>query len=233
MVFRLMNFRPAALDSGDSIYQIAGVLAAQSVTGARIVAVVAAMSGVTDLLMDSIRLGNYSHVYTKLLTSHKNMARRQAKDDTGRQVLIQDMTDILDAYNWLGKSLANRGPTPPESDSIALLGERLAARLLAASLQNRGIHAVAFNAGELIVNTGVPTSDIPATRAKVEARLLPLLAQGNVVVVTASMNMESAQNSARPAPNDTLPTTDTLMTCTTPDEIWLWSDAENYTIRKS
>ncbi|MBZ0281886.1 MAG: hypothetical protein K8L97_14190 [Anaerolineae bacterium] len=231
MVFRIMNFGPAALDSGDSLYQISGVLAAQSVTGTRIVAIVSAMLGVTDLLLDSIKLGNYSNVYTKLLTAHKNVARRQGKDELSRQVLIQDITDILDSYNWLGKSLSNRGPTPTEADTIALLGEKLCARLLAASLQNRGVRAVIFNAGELIARDGLPAPDLQATNARVETRLLPSLQQGFVAVVTASLDVETAEHSAHPTPGSELLCANTLAKVATPDEIWLWSDAGNYTVR--
>jgi len=231
MVFRIMNFGPAALNSGDSLYQIAGVLAAQSVTGVHIVAVVSAMSGVTDQLLDSIRLGNYSNVYTKLLTAHKNVARRQGKDELSRQVLIQDITDILDSYNWLGKSLTNRSPTPTEADSIALLGEKLCSRLVAASLQNRGVHAVSFNAGELIIRNGLPTPDLQATNGRIETRLLPILKQGFVAVVTASLDAEMAEQSAHPAPHGEPLVTTTLAKSAQPDEIWLWSDAENYTVR--
>jgi aspartate kinase len=232
MVFRLMNIGPTALDSGDSLYQIAGVLAAQSVTGARLVAVVPAMSGVTDLLLDSIRLGNYSNVYTKLLTSHKNAARRQGKDETARQVLIQDVTDMLDSYTWLGKSLANRGPTPSEQDTILLMGERLSARLLAASLQNRGVQTVALNASELLVRlNGLPTPDPAATRERAQSRLLPLLDQGSVVVVTASLDAESAQAAAHRKHDTPSLCAAALIAAAAPDEVWSWLDGEHYDVR--
>lgn len=229
MVLRLMNFNPAALNNGDSIYQITGTLAAQASAGTQIIAVVTAMLGVTDLLMDSIRGGNYSNVSTKLLTAHTSAARRQARDETARKVLIQDMADILDSYRWLGKSLANRSPTPSETDTIALLGEKLCARLVASSLQNRGISTIAFNAGELLVmNDQQP--NIEATRAKVESRLNPMLIQGYSVVITASTNVDMAQTAAHPQ-SGLLPSTTALAACTSPDEIWSWVDSETYTVQ--
>ncbi len=228
MVLRLMNFSPAALNNGDSIYQITGTLAEQASAGTQIIAVVTAMLGVTDLLMDSIRGGNYSNVYTKLLTSHTSAARRQGRDETARKVLIQDITAMLDSYRWLGKSLANRSPTPGETDTIALLGEKLCARLVAASLQNRGISTVAFNAGEMLVMNGQP--DIEATRAKVESRLNPLLSQGYCAVVTASTNVDMAQEAAHQQ-SGLLPCTSTLSGCMSPDEIWSWVDSETYTVQ--
>ena len=226
MVLRLMNFGPAALTSGDTLYQIAGMLATQASDGTKVVAVVTAMSGVTEMLLESTRTGNYSNVYTKLLTAHTSAARRQGRDETARKVLIQDITDILDSYRWLGKSLANRTPTTTEMDTIALLGEKLCARLLAASLQNRRIQAAALNASELLVGT-----DVQANRARIQSRLDPLLNQGYIGVVTASTNAELAQTAAQP---QTMPLdcTSRIATCTAPDEIWLWTDGETYTVQK-
>lgn len=226
MVYHLMNLGPAALTSGDTLYQITGTLAAQASGGTKIVAVVTAMLGVTEMLLESTRTGNYSNVYTKLLTAHTSAARRQGRDETARKVLIQDITDILDSYRWLGKSLANRTPTAAEMDSIALLGEKLCARLVAASLQNRRIQAAALNASELLV-----INDLEATRARTQSRLSPLLDQGYIVVVTASTNAEMAQATAQ-AQTTTLDCTTRIAACTAPDEIWLWLDSETYTIQK-
>jgi aspartokinase len=227
MVLRLMNFGPATLLNGDSVYQIAGALA--GLTGTKVIAVVTAMSGVTDLLTESTRLGNYSSVYTKLLTIHTSAARRQGRNETARKVLIQDITAMLDSYRWLGKSLANRSPTPTEMNTIALLGEKLCALLIAASLQNRGVLAAALNASELLVVNGQP--DTEATRARVKSRVVPLLSQGSIVIVTASLNADMAQAAARPSAVP-LTCTTSLADATAPDEIWLWSDSETYTIQQ-
>jgi aspartokinase len=229
MVLRVMNFSPAAMNNGDSLYQIAGTLAEQVAAGVKIIAVVTAMLGVTDLLFDSIRAGNYSSVYTKLVTSHTSAARRQGRDETARKVLIQDITALMDSYRWLGKSLANRTPTPAETNTIALLGEKLCARLLAASLQNRRIQAAELNASDVLVTNG--QIDPEATTARVHSRLTPLLDQGYVAVVTASANAEMAQAAAHPE-GGPLAFTAALVACTSPDEIWLWIDSETYTVTK-
>ncbi len=181
MELLVLNFTAADLDGGDAVLQIADTLAAHQAAGKRIVAVVTAMAGVNDLLLDSIRHGNYASVYTKLLASHNSAARRLARDEGGRKVLIQDIADLLDSYNWLGKSLANRTPTPAEADNIATLGDRLAARLLAANLQGRGISAAAFTASEFLKDA---TPDQAGER--VRSRLTPMLNQGYIIVVSAA-----------------------------------------------
>ncbi|MBZ0287142.1 MAG: hypothetical protein K8I30_05965, partial [Anaerolineae bacterium] len=112
-------------------------------------------------------------------------ARRLARDESARKVLIQDVADFLDSYNWLGKSLANRPPTPAEADTIATLGERLCARLLAANLQGRGIQAITLNASEL----GVSSSSAEERHERMRARLNPLLAQGYLPISTTSVGI--------------------------------------------
>jgi aspartate kinase len=191
----------ASIAGGETILQMADVLARQP---GRSVAVVTAIAGVTDLLLESTRLGNYANVYTKLVTLHKNAARRIARDEADRRVLTQDMVDMLDTYSWLGKSLANRGPTRAEAESIAALGGRLAARLTAAALGTRGIRAVALNTSEII------GSDLEGTQAKVKSRLLPLLEQGYLPVIADSTALyrEAAL----------------LAAAGEADALWLWRD---------
>lgn len=180
-----MSFSPADLSGGDAIVQVADVLAGERQASRQVVALVSAMAGVSDQLLDSIRHGNYGSVYTKLLASHTSAARRLARDESARKVLIQDVADFLDSYNWLGKSLVNRTPTPAEADTIATLGERLSARLLAANLQGRGIQAITLNASEL----GVASNTVEERTERMRARLTPLLAQGYLPISTMSIGI--------------------------------------------
>jgi bifunctional aspartokinase / homoserine dehydrogenase 1 len=186
MTVTVMIFGSADLSGGDAIVALADGLVAERQSGKRIIAIVSAMAGVTDLLMDSIKHGNYASVYTKLLASHTSAARRLARDEAARKVLIQDVADFLDSYNWLGKSLLNRTPTPTEADNIATLGERLSARLLAANLQGRGVQAMTLNATEL-VNTA---DDAQAQMNRIRSRLSPLLDQGYLPISTASIGLQ-------------------------------------------
>jgi aspartokinase len=185
MTVTVMSFSPADLSGGDAIVQVADVLAGERAASRQVVALVSAMAGVHDQLLDSIRHGNYASVYTKLLASHTSAARRLARDESARKVLIQDVADFLDSYNWLGKSLVNRTPTPAEADNIATLGERLSARLLAANLQGRGIQAMTLNAAELVASSNVAEERTQRMRA----RLNPLLEQGYLPISTSSIGI--------------------------------------------
>jgi aspartate kinase len=76
---------------------------------------------------------------------------------------------------------------PRLRDALLATGERLAARLLAAALVERGCPAVAIDATSLIVTSdefGEAEVDLFATRARVRTALLPLLSAGVIPVVT-------------------------------------------------
>jgi aspartokinase len=182
MPVTVLHFIPADLAGGDAILEAADSLAARRQSGERVVTLVSAMAGVADMLADSIHQGNYRSLYTKLLAAHTSAARRLARDEAGRKVLIQDVTDILDSYSWLGKSLINRSPTPAEADTILMLGERLSSRLLAANLQARGIQAVTLSLNEVLPSGLV--ADQQTTH--MQSKLLPLLNSDYVPLIAFS-----------------------------------------------
>src|SRR5690606_37239525 len=106
--------------------------------GDQALVVTGAPADVTAMLADSIRLSSYPRVYNRLLSQFQSLARTLVRAENDRRLLIQDITDMLDSYRWLGRSLVNRAPTPAEAAGIVALGERLMARLLTSHLQHRG-----------------------------------------------------------------------------------------------
>ena len=223
-----MSFGPAALRDGDSLLQVADVLYQYQQSGQRMIAVVSALEGVTDLLAESITLGNYSRVYNKLLSIHQSIARKLIRDERDRALLIQDITDILESYNWLGRTMVNRTPTPTESATILGIGERLSARLLTGHFQNRGVRATVLNGSELII-TGddAPTArpDLVATQGRVSARLLPRLDDGYLVVVGGGIGGTPEGKTTR-LPDTANLSSAVLAVAAQADGLWLWTDRD-------
>ena len=183
----VMVFGEAALMDGDNLLPIADTLYHIHQAGTPILAVVGPLPGVIELLRESIAHDSYNRVYSKLRSIHTNMARKLVRDERDRSLLIQDVEDILGTYNWLGKSLVNRKPTPAETALILALGGRLSVRLLSGHLQNRGLQVSALNGHELVLTEteefldAVP--DVDLTRQRCEARLKPLIQAGYMVLV--------------------------------------------------
>src|SRR5690606_3587530 len=187
-----------------------------------------ALEGVTDLLAESITLGNYSRVYNKLLSAHQSIARKLIRDERDRSLLIQDITDILESYNWLGRSMVNRTPTPTEAATMLGIGERLSARLLAGHFQNRGVRATVLNGSELII-TGDDAAnsqpDLSATQGRVNARLLPRLDEGYLVIVGGGIG-GTPQGKTTRLPDTANLSSAVLAVAAQADGLWLWTDRD-------
>ncbi|MCI0518919.1 MAG: aspartate kinase [Chloroflexi bacterium] len=162
-----------------------------------VVVVLSAMSGVTNLLLESAEqavLGKTEFIHQaagRLRAQHEAVAdallsgqAQQAQLAQARQEirrLIADFTNLCEAMAVLGES------TPRALDAVAALGERLSVRLFAAGLEAGGIPAQFVEATQLIVTdrkfqAGQP--DIAATRPRVQQVLLPLIEAGKTPVVT-------------------------------------------------
>lgn len=185
----MMSFGAAAMRDSNTIVQAAEVLIQYQRQGEPVVAAVSALAGATELLAESIQYSSYARVHNKLLSIHQNAARRLIRDQRDRALLLQDIGDILGTYNWIGRSLQHRPPTPAETATILAVGERLGARLLTSHLQHEGVQAAALNASEILMTNDdylAAQPDLDATRSRVDSRLRPLLDDGYAVVLGRS-----------------------------------------------
>jgi len=158
------------------------------------VAVVSAMSGVTNRLIEAARTaqaGNASNAFAILEAmrrQHEAALTSLISQESGRAQIRQRMAEVFAEGSRLceGTSLL-RELTPRTLDAISSLGERLSAPLVAAAVNELGISSEAIEATELIVTDGYHGGAEPqmeATREKSQARLRPLLEKGIVPIVT-------------------------------------------------
>jgi len=158
------------------------------------VAVVSAMSGVTNRLIEAARTaqaGNASNAFAILEAmrrQHEAALTSLISQESGRAQIRQRMAEVFAEGSRLceGTSLL-RELTPRTLDAISGLGERLSAPLVAAAVNELGIPSEAIEATELIVTDGYHGGAEPqmeATREKSQARLRPLLEKGIVPIVT-------------------------------------------------
>ncbi len=151
------------------------------------------MSKVTDSLINAARLAS---------TGEWNPARRQELFDRHQAVAdallngdVSRKADVLDAIGQrldrfeklcFGLSMVHE-LTPRLLDAISGTGEMLAAPLLSAAIAARGRASQFIDATELIVSTeqfGGAEPLMDETRVKASARLSPMLARGEIPVVT-------------------------------------------------
>lgn len=149
------------------------------------VAVVSAMSGVTDQLIAGARAaaegqdGVYREIKARLLARHLEAVERLLSRGAERLEVGGLIEDRLHDLERLYRSIAVLGEVTRRGyDAVASFGEQFSASLLAAVLRERGVRAQAVNAAGLIVtdsNFGAAHPLPEPTRKRLQEKLLPLL----------------------------------------------------------
>jgi bifunctional aspartokinase / homoserine dehydrogenase 1 len=158
------------------------------------IAVVSAMSGVTNRLIEAAKkaeAGNAEEASTimdALWQQHESALTSLVQRDDDRARIRPRMEKVLAEGRRLCEGTALlRELTPRTLDAISSLGERLSAPLVAAAVKELGLQSEAIEATELIVTDsfhGGAEPQMELTRANSQARLRPLFERGIVPVVT-------------------------------------------------
>ncbi|HVN05860.1 MAG TPA: aspartate kinase, partial [Bryobacteraceae bacterium] len=230
----VMKFGGTSVGSAERM-RIAAAITAEQEALRPVAIVVSAMSKITDLLLDTLRraeAGDQAALaanLAKLRERHIATCRellppeRQAAAEEGIARLIADFERIAGGMLMLSEM-------PPRSvDEAVAIGEQLSALLIAGHLNASGVPAVAVNAAEIVVTDAVFGNASPLmepTRAKASARLLPMLAQGILPVITG---FNGATADGRPT---TLGrggsdfSASILSAALDASELWIWTDVD-------
>jgi aspartate kinase len=190
---QVMKFGGTSVGNGECISRAADIVARASEEGS-VVAVVSAMGGVTNRLMEAAQasaegdMAAGGNLAETLRRQHQEAIEILIGDGGKRAQLAAELNKIIDEVSGLCRGTALlRELTPRTLDAISSAGERLSARLLASALRELGLDAVAVEATELIVTdnqAGRAGPLLAETRERATARLAPLLAERSVPVVT-------------------------------------------------
>ncbi len=184
------KFGGAALADAGSIRSAVEVFRAQA--GAK-VAVVSALAGVTDALLEvgSRALAGDElealAIVERLRARHLETAQALARSGREREALLEEIAASFAELAALGRGLAIlRELSARTSDAIVARGELLSARLFAAALAAAGERARWVEPGTVIVTDGRygnASPDLAATDRAAKRVLTPLLARGLSPVV--------------------------------------------------
>ncbi len=189
-----MKFGGTSVGSPEAVSNVVNIVGEAVAAGERVVVVLSAMSGVTDALLNSVKMaaaGNkwdYLSTARRLRDLHEDTLNRlmspsRLREKTAAQIslLLDEYVEICNAINVLGEA------TPRIVDSIVSFGERMSVRMVAAVLAQAGVNAVPYEAGEFLITDGLHQKATPLwveTQAAIEQKLLPLLDEGIVPVIT-------------------------------------------------
>jgi bifunctional aspartokinase / homoserine dehydrogenase 1 len=190
---RVMKFGGTSVADASCIERVAEIISSAA-RSSHLVVVVSAMSGVTNKLMEAAafaqdgRSGQVAAIFRQLQARHEQVAAALIPSSAERSRIGRKMTRLFHEGEYLCQAaLLAQQVTPQTRDSVASLGERLSAPLVAAALAQRALKSEAIAATDLIftdANFGSADPHMDVTRAQCESQLRPLLRQGIIPVVT-------------------------------------------------
>jgi bifunctional aspartokinase / homoserine dehydrogenase 1 len=215
--------------------QVAVQLSAEQRKKRPVVIVVSAMSGITDLLIETTkhaeagdRAGLDANV--RKLEERHNQVCQELLPRAAQKVVLGKIQELLGEFRRIVQGMLMLNDRPPRSvDEAIAIGERLSALIISACLNAQGTNAEAVNAAELIVTDAVFGSASPLmeqTAAKARTRLAPLIRRGVLPVVTG---FNGATADGRPT---TLGrggsdfSASILSAALGARELWIWTDVD-------
>jgi bifunctional aspartokinase / homoserine dehydrogenase 1 len=190
---QVMKFGGTSVGDAACMARAAQIIASAARDGACL-AVVSAMSGVTNRLIEAARRAEAGDktagatILGALRTQHEDALKTIVRDESARKPVEADLEAVFDEGKRLFEGTALlRELTPRTLDAVSSLGERLSAPLVSAAVRELGLRSEAVEATEVIVTDtyhGGAEPLMDATREQCEAVLRPMLSDGIVPVVT-------------------------------------------------
>jgi len=190
---QVMKFGGTSVGDAGCIARAAQIIAEAARAG-KCVAVVSAMSGVTNRLIDAAKIAQSGNakaavaMLDELAAKHESTLAAVVPNQAERGKVSLKMQHVFaEGRRFCEGTALLRELSPRTLDTISSLGERLSAPMVAAAVNEVGLRSEALEASELIVTDDYHGGADPLmdkTRAKSQARVYPLLDQGIVPIVT-------------------------------------------------
>ncbi len=232
----VMKFGGSSVGSPSAIARTAQLIADTHLEWPRLVVVISAMSGVTNLLLESAanavqgKPQQYVQAAEKLQSMHHAVIQELVTEPRAQARAYQEVDRLLSEFNNLCYAIQVLGEASPRAlDAIAGLGERMSVRLLSAVLQTKGFVSQYVEATELIITDERfqgAHPDLQATQTHTQKVLNPLLDSGQIPVVTGfiAATASGIQTTLGRGGSDY---SAALIGAVLPsDEVWIWTDVD-------
>ena len=232
----VMKFGGTSVGDGARIARVADIVTHHVRDGQQVVVVVSAMAGVTDMLIQAARSAadgddkTFIRIKHALLQKHLQAIGQAVHDEDTWGTLGSDIEAALANFENLCRSIHILGElTPRALDLVSSLGEQFSARIMAATLRDKGLPAEAVMATEIVVTDDTfgnasPLMDL--TREKVRVRLGPLLEEGITPVVTGFIGATTNGVTTTLGRGGSDYSAAIIGNCLDCDEVWIWTDVD-------
>jgi bifunctional aspartokinase / homoserine dehydrogenase 1 len=233
----VMKFGGSSVGTTTGLTQVLSIVLTEQERWKRLLLVVSALEGVTDALIEAAHLAQlsnrrgYRRIVATLRTRHLALIEHLPLGPTERAALQADIDRLL--YDMLDtcQSLADDAKRDESEsvDAVVGVGERLAARIVAALLRQNSLRGVAIDATDLIVTDNVygnATINIPVTRSRIAERMMPMLDRSIIPVITGFIGATVAGKPTTLGRGGSDYTASVLGLCCDADEVWIWTDVD-------
>ncbi|MDX1991148.1 MAG: aspartate kinase [bacterium] len=189
-----MKFGGTSVGSVQAINNVSQIAKSAVEGGDRVVVVVSAMSGITDSLLESIRLAirgdkwGYLSLSGKMRDRHEEAVNDLLPPGTDRDATLASLNKLFDQHIEHCQAISTLGEaTSRIADAIVSFGERASSKIVAAALREAGINAKAVDAAQYLITDDTYQHAQPywdVTQQRIEKGLLPALEAGVTPVIT-------------------------------------------------
>ncbi|GAB4402093.1 MAG: aspartate kinase [Anaerolineales bacterium] len=232
----VMKFGGTSVGSASALENAVQIIRDAKRDWERVVVVTSAMSGVTNLLLDSAasashgKVDSLSETASTLREKHFAAAEALIQNSAKRNQVIAEIDDLIFSFVDLCKAIAVLGEASPRAmDAVASLGERMSVRLLAAVINDAGIKAQAIDSTEFVITNAHYQNahpDFKTTTEKTRGKLNPLMDAGIVPVTTGFIGAtpEGAITTLGRGGSDY---SAAIIGAVLPaDDVWIWTDVD-------
>ena len=232
----VMKFGGTSVGSADALKNAVGIIRDAKKDWDRVIVVTSAMSGVTNLLLDSAASASQGQVdslpetESKLREKHFSAADALINDEQLREATKSEINRLIQLLVDLCRAIAVLGEASPRAmDAVASLGERMSVRLLGAVVNDSGIKAEAIESTKFIVTNEHYQNahpDFKVTTKKTRAVLNPLMDQGIIPITTGFMGATPEGVITTLGRGGSDYSAAIIASVLPADDVWIWTDVD-------
>jgi len=232
----VMKFGGSSVATGKNIRHVAKLISDCGV-GCRVVAVVSALEGVTNKLIEAAeeaKNGNHNYVQAfkqEMREKHLAAAEEAIEDEQIKAEVKQIISERVNELGQVLTGIAYVGElTPKSKDLVMSFGERLSAPIVSAVLRDFGLKSVHLTGGEAGIatdsNFGEAGLLMNFTKFQLKKNLEPLLDEGVIPVITGFI-AETQHGEITTLGRGGSDYTATIVgAALEADEVWIWTDVD-------
>ena len=232
----VMKFGGTSVGSVEALTSATQIIQDAQKDWSRVVVVTSAMSGVTNLLLDSATLAAQGKVDTLssaesiLREKHSAAANALINDEKLRAQTKSEINVLILSFVDLCKAIAVLGEASPRAlDAVASLGERMSLKLLAAIVSDAGIKARAVESSEFVITNSHYQNahpDLKITTEKTRGILYPLMDEGIIPITTGFIGATPEGVITTLGRGGSDYSAAIIGSVLPADEVWIWTDVD-------